>query len=170
MVAATEVWAQEVRPASRRIVVSIPDRKLALLEDGRVVKIYPVAVGADATPSPAGSFAVMERVKDPAWYHPGKVVPPGKKNPLGPRWIGLSRKGYGIHGTSNPRSIGHRASHGCIRMRNQDVKELFGMIETGDEVDLFAERTEDVVRIFGAPATPALVATGAVSPRMAGGQ
>ena len=164
LVAAGEVWAQEAQPASRRIVVSIPDRKLALLEDGRVVKIYPVAVGADATPSPAGSFTVIERVKDPTWYHPGKVVPAGKNNPLGPRWIGLSRKGYGIHGTSSPRSIGHRASHGCIRMRNEDVKELFPQVAVGETVDLYAERNAEVIRIFGAPAEPALVA------QMAAGQ
>jgi L,D-transpeptidase ErfK/SrfK len=111
-------------------------------------------VGADATPSPAGDFTVIERVTHPTWYGPHKVVPPGKSNPLGPRWIGLSRKGYGIHGTSNPRSIGHAASHGCIRMNNSDVEELFGLVAVGDTVELVAEPTGEVARIFGdAPAT-----------------
>ena len=64
------------------------------------------------------------------------VIPPGKANPLGTRWIGLSRKGYGIHGTNNPRSIGRRASHGCIRMRNRDVEELFEMVAVGDRVEI----------------------------------
>ncbi len=149
VVAAGEALAQE-RQAARRIVVSIPDRKLALVEDGRAVKIYPVAVGAAATPSPAGSYTVTGRLTHPAWYGPHKVVPPGKSNPLGPRWIGLSRKGYGIHGTSNPRSIGHAASHGCIRMRNADVEELFGLVAVGDAVELAAAPTDEVVRIFGA--------------------
>jgi hypothetical protein len=141
----------ETRPVPRRIVVSILDRKLALMEGGRVVRIYPVAVGAAATPSPSGSFTVVERVTHPAWYKPGKVVPPGKRNPLGTRWIGLSVKGYGIHGTSNPRSIGRRASHGCIRLRNADVEELFGLVTLGDAVELRAERMPEEAGIFGVP-------------------
>lgn len=166
-VAAGEALAQETRPVARRIVVSIPDRKLALVEDGRAVKIYPVAVGAAATPSPTGSFTVVERLSHPTWYGPGKVVPPGKTNPLGPRWIGLSRKGYGIHGTSNPRSIGRPASHGCIRMHNADVEELFGLVAIGDRVELYAERTGEVARIFGVPAAVTQVAANR-SPAAAG--
>jgi lipoprotein-anchoring transpeptidase ErfK/SrfK len=158
LVAAGEALAQETQPVARRIVVSIPDRKLALVEDGQPVKIYPVAVGAAATPSPAGSFTVIARVTHPTWYGPGKVVPPGRSNPLGPRWIGLSRKGYGIHGTSSPRSIGRPASHGCIRMHNADVEELFGLVAIGDAVELYAERTDEVARIFGIPAPPRQVA------------
>lgn len=161
LVAAGEALAQEKqedRPAARRIVISIADRKLALVEDGRAVKIYPVAVGATATPSPEGSFTVIERVAHPTWYGPHKVVPPGKKNPLGPRWIGLSRKGYGIHGTSNPRSIGQAASHGCIRMKNADVEELFGLVAVGDGVELVAERTDEVEHIFSAPGAMPVVA------------
>jgi lipoprotein-anchoring transpeptidase ErfK/SrfK len=159
LIAAGEALAQETRPVARRIVISIPDRKLALMEDGRVVKIYPVAVGAEATPSPTGSFTVIARVSHPTWYGPGKVVPPGTRNPLGPRWIGLSRRGYGIHGTSSPRSIGRPASHGCIRMHNADVEELFGLVEIGDAVELYAERTEEVDRIFGVPAAAPQVAS-----------
>jgi lipoprotein-anchoring transpeptidase ErfK/SrfK len=151
LVAAGEALAQEARPA-RRIVVSIPDRKLALMEGDRVIRIYPVAVGAAATPSPSGSFTVVKRVTHPAWYKPGKVVPPGNGNPLGTRWIGLSLKGYGIHGTSNPRSIGRPASHGCIRLRNADVEELFGLVAVGDVVELRAERMPEEAGLFGAPA------------------
>ncbi len=152
VVATGEALAQDTRPVARRIVVSIPDRELALLQDGRVTKIYPVAVGAAATPSPEGSFTIVGRIPHPTWYGPGKVVGPGKSNPLGPRWIGLSRKGYGIHGTSNPRSIGRAASHGCIRMRNADVEELFEQVEVGDAVELVAERTGEVEQIFGGSA------------------
>jgi lipoprotein-anchoring transpeptidase ErfK/SrfK len=171
-VAAGEAMAQETQTAARRIVVSIPDRALALVEGGHVTKIFPVAVGAKATPSPAGSFTVVARVSHPTWYGPGKVVPPGKRNPLGPRWIGLSRKGYGIHGTSNPSSIGHPASHGCIRMRNADVEILFGLVAVGDPVELYAERTDEVSRIFGVAAAPQQVAAnrGPAGTVIAGGQ
>ena len=108
------------------------------------MKTYAVAVGAPETPSPTGTFQVVTRVPDPAWYQPGKVVPPGPGNPLGPRWIGLSQKGYGIHGTNSPRSIGKAKSHGCIRMRNADVEELFELIDVGDAVELRPEKTEEL--------------------------
>ncbi|MGA3078294.1 MAG: L,D-transpeptidase [Bryobacteraceae bacterium] len=171
-VAVGEALAQETRPVARRIVVSIPDRQLALMEDGRVTKIYPVAVGAASTPSPTGSFIVEARLAHPTWYGPGKVVPPGKSNPLGPRWIGLSRRGYGIHGTTNPRSIGRPASHGCIRMRNSDVEELFELVAVGDPVELYAERTGEVTRIFGVPTAPQMVAANSAPavPVVSGGQ
>ncbi len=143
----------------RRIVVSIPDRRLALMEDGRVLRVYPVAVGAPATPSPTGSYQVVERIPNPTWYQPGKIVPPGKSNPLGTRWLGLDRKGYGIHGTNNPRSIGRPVSHGCIRMRNSDVEQLFNQVRVGDLVEFRGNRDEEVRQIFHpAPVTAASAA------------
>ena len=63
--------------------------------------------------------------------------------------MGLSLKGYGIHGTNAPSSIGRNASHGCIRMRNHEVEELFGMVAVGDAVELVGERTAETERIFG---------------------
>ena len=123
----------------RHIVVSLADRKLALIEDRRVVKIYPVAVGKRSTPSPTGEFKIANRIPAPTYYHSGQVVPPGKANPLGTRWIGLSHKGYGIHGTNAPNSIGRAASHGCIRMRRSDVEELFQLVRVGDVVEIKAD-------------------------------
>jgi lipoprotein-anchoring transpeptidase ErfK/SrfK len=154
LMAAAEAMAQEKlgKPA-RRIVVSIPDRKLAVLESDHVVKIFATAVGKPRTPSPAGSYKIVQRIPDPTWYTKGRVVPPGKSNPLGTRWLGLSIKGYGIHGTNVPSSIGRSASHGCIRMRNRDVEELFEMVAVGDEVDLHGERTPELEQIFGITVT-----------------
>ena len=151
-VVTAEALAQERQAAGRRIVVSIPDRKLALVENGHVLKIYEVAVGTAKSPTPSGAFTVVERLEHPTWYSPGKVVKPGPANPLGTRWLGLSRKGYGIHGTNSPRSIGHKASHGCIRMRNADVEELFTRVAVGIVVELVAERSPELEGIFGAPA------------------
>jgi lipoprotein-anchoring transpeptidase ErfK/SrfK len=151
LLAAAEALAQDrtSRPA-RRIVISIPDRKLALLEGDKVLRVFPTAVGAPASPSPAGSYKIVQRIADPTWYGKGKVVGPGKNNPVGTRWIGLSIKGYGIHGTNQPASIGHNASHGCIRMRNRDVEQLFEMVQVGDAVELVGERTAEVAQIFAA--------------------
>jgi len=155
LLATAEALAQEQQGQSgRRIVVSILDRKLAVVEAGRVVKVFDTAVGAPASPSPTGSFTIIQRIPEPTWYTKGRIVPPGKANPLGTRWLGLSIKGYGIHGTNHPSSIGHNASHGCIRMRNHDVEELFEMVEVGDPVELEGERTEETERLFGpAPVT-----------------
>ena len=138
-----------------RIVVSIPDRKLALVEDGKAVKVYETAVGAEVSPSPTGTFTVVTRIPNPTWYTPGKVVGPGKHNPLGTRWMGLSLKGFGIHGTNCPRSIGRAASHGCIRMRNRDVEDLFERVSVGYVVELRGERDPETERFFGAPAVVA---------------
>jgi len=150
VMATAEALAQDntSRP-TRRIVVSISDRKLAVIESDRVVKIYPTAVGAPGSPSPVGVYKIVTGIPDPTWYYKGKIVGPGKGNPLGTRWLGLSIKGYGIHGTNVPSSIGHNASHGCVRMRNHDVEELFGMVEVGDQVELYADRTPELDRIFG---------------------
>jgi lipoprotein-anchoring transpeptidase ErfK/SrfK len=135
-------------------VISISERRLALLEDGRLVKSYPIAVGARVSPSPDGEFAVINHAKDPTYRHGGKEILPGKDNPLGTRWIGLSLKGYGIHGTNVPKSIGKAASHGCFRMAQADVEELYSRVQVGDTVIVRRERDELIARIFAAPATP----------------
>jgi len=150
VVAAAEAMAQDNQSrTTRRIVVSIADRKLAVVEGDRIVRVFETAVGAPASPSPVGVFTIANSIADPTWYGKGKVVPPGKGNPLGTRWLGLSLKGYGIHGTNVPSSIGHNASHGCIRMRNRDVEALFQMVRVGDQVELYAERNPELDRIFG---------------------
>ncbi len=133
---------------ARRIVVSIPDRKLAVIENDAVVRVFNVAVGAPESPSPVGTFTVVNRVTNPTYYRPGKVIAPGTTNPVGTRWIGLSEKGFGIHGTDDPKSIGHARSHGCIRLRNKDVEKLFELVRAGDVVELRAERTPEVDALF----------------------
>jgi lipoprotein-anchoring transpeptidase ErfK/SrfK len=144
--AATEAFAEE---GTRRVIVSIPDRKIVLMEDGQVVKVYPIAVGKKSTPSPHGNFHIVSRLVKPTWYQPGKLVGPGPGNPLGTRWMGLGYKGYGIHGTNMPNSIGKAASHGCIRMRNHDVEELFELVQIGDPVELVTEVNTDLARVLG---------------------
>ena len=138
--------------AARRIVVSIPDRKLAVIDDIESrITVFSVAVGAPATPSPTGTFTIVNRIPNPTYYKPGRVIGPGDANPLGTRWIGLSQKGYGIHGTDAPGSIGRATSHGCIRLRNRDVESLFELVRPGDVVELHAERTPEIAGLFSQP-------------------
>jgi hypothetical protein len=158
----------------RLLLISIPDHELAVIENGQVKKIYRVATGKDSTPSPTGSFHIVVRVVDPTYYHEGKVIAPGPSNPLGDRWMGLDRKGYGIHGTNAPQSIGKSASHGCIRMAKRDLEELFSMVKVGDDVEILAERDTQTAAIFGGdvpqPQTVATVAQDATVPATVSGQ
>jgi len=142
--------AQVPAAATRRvIVVSLEDHKLALVEDGKVKKIYTVAVGKPSTPSPVGTFTIARRVMNPTYSHDGRIVPPGPNNPVGTRWMGLSIPGYGIHGTNVPGSIGKAASHGCIRMAKKDLEELYPMVQVGDTVELIGQRNEETAQVFG---------------------
>jgi lipoprotein-anchoring transpeptidase ErfK/SrfK len=157
-----QVGAQAAKPSAdpihRVVLVSIPDRKLAVIENGNVIATFPVAVGAASSPSPTGEFQIVNRVANPTYYRPGLVIPSGKSNPVGTRWVGLSQKGYGIHGTNAPRSVGHAASHGCIRLRNRDIERLFTMVQVGDVVQIRGERDEHVSQIFGGGADDTTVA------------
>ncbi len=154
-------------PASKRLVlVSIPDRKLALLDEGKVVKVYRVAVGAASSPSPAGEFEIVNRITNPTYYHPHIVIPASAQSPIGMRWLGLNRKGYGIHGTNEPRSIGRAASHGCIRMSNRDIAQFFRLVRVGDVVEIRSERDADTARVFASE--PAMMQASAASQPAAG--
>lgn len=155
--------------SARTVIVSLPDRELAVIADGNVIAKFSVAVGAAASPSPTGEFRITSRVTNPTYYHPGSVIPAGKDNPVGTRWLGLSQKGYGIHGTNVPRSIGRAASHGCIRLRNRDMERLFSMLRIGDVVQIRGERDELVAEIFGTEGGETVVAETQV-PAQAGGQ
>jgi lipoprotein-anchoring transpeptidase ErfK/SrfK len=137
--------------APRRIIVSIADRRLVVVENDEILAAFTVAVGAPTSPSPVGTFTVINRVANPTYYRPGTVIAPGPRNPIGTRWIGLSRKGYGIHGTDVPSSIGYAQSHGCIRLRNADVERLFEQVRAGDVVELHAEQTPDIAPFFAPP-------------------
>jgi len=165
ILAANAAWAGDLQTAQpkaagttevkREIVVSLEDRKLALVENGQVVKVYPVAVGKPSTPSPVGTFTTERRAANPTYHHDDKTIPPGPNNPVGTRWMGLSIKGYGIHGTNEPKSIGKAASHGCIRMAKANLEELYPLVQVGDTVELIGQRNEETARLFGDGGTPA---------------
>jgi lipoprotein-anchoring transpeptidase ErfK/SrfK len=149
--------AQTTKPSPRRVIVSIPDRKLAVLDGGNVVRVFAVSVGAPSSPSPAGEFQIVTRIKNPTYYHPGAVIPAGSASPIGTRWVGLNKKSYGIHGTNEPRSIGKAASHGCIRLRNREMEQLFSLLRVGDRVEIRGERDQETAELFGTPPRSAAI-------------
>ena len=154
----SEQQAAATEAHKRVIVVSLEDRKLALVEDGQVKKVYGVAVGKPSTPSPVGAFTIERRVANPTYRHNGKTVLPGPGNPVGTRWMGLSKHGYGIHGTNEPKSIGKAASHGCIRMSQADLEEFYELVAVGDTVELVGERNQETAQLFGDGQNPAAAA------------
>ena len=114
--------------------------ELVLTHNGDVLRSFKIAIGKDDR-TPIGKFTIEERIIKPTWYGPDGVYPFGhEKHILGTRWLGFNRteecSGFGIHGTKFPDSIGTKASMGCIRMRNEDVEELFDYIPKGCAVNI----------------------------------
>lgn len=108
-------------PSPIEIIVNIGAKRLTVYKNGSIFREYIVATGKEDTPTPVGVFEVVNKEIDPG-------------GPYGTRWLGLSAKGYGIHGTNNPASIGTAASNGCIRMYNEDIEALFDITSVGTPV------------------------------------
>jgi hypothetical protein len=116
------------------IIINKSKRILTLYENTKVIQKYPVAIGNPPSLTPDGMYTVVNKIINPYWGGGGyaKPVKGGvPENPLGYRWLGLSYKDggtLGIHGNNSPYSIGKNVSHGCIRMINSDVEQLFAVI------------------------------------------
>jgi lipoprotein-anchoring transpeptidase ErfK/SrfK len=124
------------------IVIHRAANRLYLYSGTGLVRVFPVATGQAAWPTPLGHFEIVVKQKNPWWFPPtqdswaagAQPVPPGPGNPLGTRWMGLSAPGVGIHGTSEPWSIGHSESHGCIRMQIPAAEWLYNRVKIGTPV------------------------------------
>ncbi|MBI5418260.1 L,D-transpeptidase [Candidatus Poribacteria bacterium] len=121
-----------------KIKVDIQKNILILFKGDEKIKQFNVASGAKETPTPKGIFTIGNRIANPTWTLDGKNIPGGDpQNGLGSRWMGFKeRTQYGIHGTNEPDSIGKSVSHGCIRLLNQDVEELYKIIPIGTKVEI----------------------------------
>ncbi len=118
------------------IVVDISQKQLLLTENNQFIKSYPVGTGKDS-PTPEGTFTIVNKIPDPVWYKQGAVVPQGSpENILGTRWMGFDKAGYGIHGSIDSAPIAEQATAGCVRMTNSDVEELFAIVPLGTEVTI----------------------------------
>ncbi|MFA6384571.1 MAG: L,D-transpeptidase family protein [Candidatus Omnitrophota bacterium] len=118
------------------IVVDKSQNTLLLKTGDTVFKSYTVATGLNNS-TPVGTFKIIEKIPNPPWYKPGAVIPAGSpENILGTRWLGLTKEGYGIHGTTDPKSLGNQVTAGCVRMANQDVEELYNIVPVGVEVTI----------------------------------
>jgi L,D-transpeptidase ErfK/SrfK len=136
------------------IVINLPQRLLFLFDRGGLAAWYPVGLGQPGTwQTPGGSYRVVSREENPVWEVPESIrdemrrsgqrvrtrVPPGRDNPLGRNWIGLSLACCGIHGTVAPQSVYRFESHGCIRLAPEHAKELFSRVKIGTRVEIVYE-------------------------------
>jgi len=119
------------------ILVDKSQNILYLKSDEEIFKTYNVATGKDNC-TPVGTFKIANKIVNPTWFKKGKVIPAGDpENILGTRWMGFdTAPSYGIHGTTEPQSIGKQATSGCVRMLNQEVEELYSIIPVGTEVNI----------------------------------
>jgi lipoprotein-anchoring transpeptidase ErfK/SrfK len=122
------------------IVINRNRFRLRLFKELKLSQTYPIAVGQVGLETPAGQYKIANKAINPAWHVPnspwagklaGKVIPgDDPTNPIKARWLGVY-DGVGIHGTTDDASIGHNASHGCIRMHIPDVEKLYDEVPVG---------------------------------------
>ncbi len=125
------------------IVINVPERQVYLFEGGALRAHYPVCVGK---PDPKwqtalGTFKLVEKKTNPTWRPTKSIVessgikdepvPPGQENPLGDRWMGWSKPGFGFHSTIAPQSIGTASSHGCVRLYPESAHAMYDRVKTG---------------------------------------
>jgi L,D-transpeptidase ErfK/SrfK len=140
-----------VLPEGKRdgILINIPEMRLYYFSKGEsMVKTFPIGIGVTANVTPVGRYFIREKVVSPRWHIPRdlrnkydgkKFMPPGPENPLGSHWMGLSIKGYGIHGTNLPWAVGRLVTHGCIRLYPEDIPHLYSLVPIGTPVEITYE-------------------------------
>jgi len=131
------------------ILINIPEMRLYLfLKKISMVKTFPIGIGVTENFTPIGRFYIIEKSVSPTWHIPislrdkyegRKSIPPGPDNPLGSHWLGLSIRGYGIHGTNFPWAVGRLVTHGCIRLYPEDIVGLYPIVPIGSPVHIIYE-------------------------------
>jgi len=132
------------RKPAEGIVLNIPERRVYLFRGGQTKAVYPVAVGAKDWQTATGDYKLISKVTNPKWKPTKEMVeredikddpvPPGKDNPVGDRWMGWSRKGYGFHSTIAPDSIGKAVTHGCVRLYPESAHKMFDFVREGETI------------------------------------
>ncbi len=132
------------------LVVNLAELAVYHFQNGVFLRRYPLAAGRRDWETPTGTYKILNKIKNPTWRVPESIqwemwdkgqdviteVPPGPKNPLGAYWMATSAPGVGFHATTSPWSVGRYASHGCFRMLQDQIEELFNQIEVGTPVKI----------------------------------
>ncbi|MEH7560274.1 L,D-transpeptidase [Priestia megaterium] len=144
------------KPANQDlIIINKYYNKLAYFHNGYIEIVDPVETGKTWVKTPVGFFKVVNTIKNRPYYT-GHIAGGAPNNPLGSRWLGLNANGttgdtYAIHGNNSEDSIGKYVSHGCVRMHNADIKELFDKVAVGTSVTItYSSKTfEELAKVYG---------------------
>ncbi len=123
--------------AAVRLEISRSQRQVTLYRGPIQIKSYSVAIGRPGWETPTGKFHVLQMQKNPTWKHPltGEIFGAGDEgNELGQYWIGFlttSKGAIGFHDTPHPETVGKAVSHGCVRMFEDDIADLFRQVRVG---------------------------------------
>ena len=150
-------WIIPRAAAPGRVVVNLSEMRLFQIpRNPGPVTTFPVGIGTEGWATPTGTFKVVQKQVNPAWYPPASirkeepdlpaVVPPGPDNPLGTHALRLNRGSILIHGTDTPFAVGRRASHGCLRLYPEDIPVLYDQVPVGAEVRIVREPVKVGVR------------------------
>jgi lipoprotein-anchoring transpeptidase ErfK/SrfK len=146
-----EVGSLPLRPDLAKRVVKIDTRyrMLDIMDGDKIISSYPITPGSKKLPAPIGTWKIVGIATMP-WFRWDEAmlnhgersenfynIPPGPRNPVGIAWIGLSKRGIGIHGTNSPDTIGRSGSHGCIRLANWDAARVINQVTQGMTVDIY---------------------------------
>jgi len=131
------------RHAAGTIIIDTPSKYLYLVEGGGRARRYGIGVGRPGFEW-AGVKTITRKAEWPDWRPPPEMLKRrpdlprymagGPENPMGARGLYLGSSLYRIHGTNEPHTIGQAVSSGCIRMRNEDVSDLYERVRVGTKV------------------------------------
>lgn len=135
----TPVLAKAIAAIRSRLVVDLSEAKVYVYWGDKLLSSYPVAVGQPGWETPTGSFKVIQKLRNPVWLQPitGELIPTGPNNPLGDRWISFwsdEQHRIGFHGTNKEQLVGQPVSHGCLRMKNEDIRAMYEQVGVGTSV------------------------------------
>jgi L,D-transpeptidase ErfK/SrfK len=136
----------------RGIVINVAELRLYFFPQTGPPQSFPIGIGREGWETPLGRTAVASKKKNPSWVPTAseheenpdlpQVVPPGPDNPMGELALYLALRGYAIHGTNRPYSIGRRDSHGCIRLYPEDIAKLFEGVAAGTPVTVVDQQVK----------------------------
>ena len=141
----------------RGIVINLAEMRLYFyFSKLHLVISYPIGIGMQGFSTPVGVFRISQKIRNPAWHVPPsireqdpelpRIMPPGADNPMGRFAMRLSLPAYLIHGTNRPFCVGLRASHGCIRLYNRDIRRLFHLVRENTPVTIVYQPVKVGVR------------------------
>lgn len=133
---------------NKLIIVNKSSLTCSYYENGRLISSYKCAIGKASTPTPNNSFTIIDKQANRPYYKKG--IPGGDpRNPLGKRFLQISKSGYAIHGNCDESSIGKRVSDGCIRLHNWDIISLYNKVNVGTRVVIGTGYNKNIASAYG---------------------